>query len=306
MPEPGRGTVHIPVLREEVLETLNPSEGESILDLTVGAGGHAEAVLPRLGEQGLLVGVDRDEEILKIAAARLGVPTVRLIRGNFGNLVELRRILPRPTYDGILVDLGVSSLQLDDAARGFSFRRDGPLDMRMTRDAPVTAREIVNEWSVEQLTEILTSYGEEPYAERVARAIVKGRARKPIETTGELAEIVRPAAARRSTSRGGTKVDAVTRTFQGLRLAVNRELEALDELLARFDPMLAPGGRFVVISYHSLEDRRTKNAFRQRAKEGYELLTPRPVRPSAAEIAANPRARSARLRALRKPDREVA
>jgi len=268
-----------------------------MLDLTVGAGGHSRALIDVLGPRGFLLGVDRDELALTIAKEVLAGESVELVRGSFGDLAGVARLAEASQFDGILADLGVSSMQLDDATRGFSFRQDGPLDMRMDRSQPISARDYLRTVSLEELTRVIAEFGEERFAGRVANAIDRVRRQKDIETTGELAEIVRHAVPK---SRGQDK-DPATRTFQAIRIAVNRELEALDHLLGRFGTLLAPGGRFAVISFHSLEDRRVKQVFRERAREGdYELLTRDAIRPGEIEIARNPRARSARLRSLRR------
>lgn len=220
-----------------------------------------------------------------------------LLRGSFGELSSLRRSLPVPAFDLVLADLGVSSLQLDEGRRGFSFRRDGPLDMRMDPERGVSAEEYVNETTAEELARVIAEYGEERHARRVADEIVRERRGRPIGTTMQLAELVRRVVPRRRTD----AIDPATRTFQAIRIAVNGELAALEHLLDHCDPILTPGGRFAVIAYHSLEDRRVKDAFRIRAREGtHALVTPRPVRPTDEEIARNPRARSARLRVLRR------
>lgn len=248
---------------------------------------------------GLLVGLDRDREILEVARSRLATLPAHLHQGSFEDLESVREELPVSCFDGVLLDLGVSSLQLDDPERGFSFRRDGPLDMRMDPSVGPSARELLRDASVEDLTRWIREFGEERHAGRVARSIVSARGRSEITTTGELAAIVRKAV------RSSGKIDPATRTFQAIRIVVNREMEALDRFLSRFDPWLAPGGRLAILSYHSLEDRRVKNAFRERVSEGdHELLTPQAVRPSTEEVNSNPRARSARLRAVRRLRRE--
>lgn len=223
-----------------------------------------------------------------------------LLAGSFGELASLRSSLPVPAFDMVLADLGVSSLQLDEARRGFSFRRDGPLDMRMDPLRGESAAEYLQRTDVGELARVIAEYGEERHARRVAEEIVRVRGGRPIRTTHELAELVRRVVPRRHTD----GIDPATRTFQAIRIAVNGELAALDHLLAHYDPLLRPGGRFAVISYHSLEDRRVKNAFRARAGEGdQEILTPRAIRPDEREVAENPRSRSARLRAVRRRPR---
>jgi len=297
---------HVPVLLREAVALLAPERGGLFVDATLGLGGHAEALLDAAPAARLL-GVDRDPEARRLAAARLARfgDRVQIVAGDFA---ELDRLVGERRAAGVLADLGVSSLQLDAARRGFSFRRDGPLDMRMA-DAGETAAELVNRVTEAELETILRSYGEEPEARRVARAVVAARETATITTTGELAEVVRRAKRARE-----TRLDPATRAFQALRIAVNRELEQLAELLERAVGLLEQDGRLVVISYHSLEDRVVKNRLRDLARgevdpvtgrtrtetQVLELLTKKPVMPSAAEVAANPRARSARLRAARR------
>jgi len=298
---------HVPVLAREVVDLLVTDPNGRYVDGTLGGGGHSRRILERLGPRGALLGVDQDPHALAAAADLAGDPRVRLRQGNFGDLAELLTDEGWGQATGILLDLGVSSRQLDEGARGFSFLRDGPLDMRMDPGLPVTAADLVNTLPEAELTRLFRKYGEEPRARRAARAVVTARRRKPFSTTGELAEAVERALGRR-----GPKHPA-TRVFQALRIAVNRELEALDRFLAALPQVLAPGGRVVVISYHSLEDRRVKQALRNAeprcrcpaealrctcGRPGWlRVLTRRVVRPGDDEKARNPRARSARLRA---------
>lgn len=300
---------HVPVLLEEVLSFLPADPNGVCVDGTLGGGGHARALAARLGPTGRLLGIDRDPEALAacgdLEAAHPG--RVMLAQGSFGDLPEILRSREIGPVSGILLDLGVSSRQLDEGGRGFSFLRDGPLDMRMGPAVGPPAEELVNEASVEELKRIFREYGEEPQAGRVAKAIVDARRRQPLKTTGELARAVEKALG----WRGGKH--PATRIFQALRIAVNREMEELDGFLASLPALLAPGGRAVVISYHSLEDRRVKQAFRAAAphcvcprwlprctcgEPGWlRVLTPKAVKPREAEVAVNPRARSAHLRA---------
>lgn len=298
--------VHVPVLLREAIELLAAARGGLFVDATLGLGGHAEAILAA-SPATRVVGIDRDPEARALAAARLARFGDR-VEIHAGDFAELDRLVGARRAAGVLADLGVSSLQLDHAHRGFSFRRDGPLDMRMA-DAGETAAELVNRLTEAELETIFRSYGEEPEARRVARAVVAARDAAPITTTGELADVVRRAKRARE-----TRLDPATRAFQALRIEVNRELEALDELLDRAVGLLESEGRLVVISYHSLEDRMVKNRLRDLARgesdpvtgrtraetQVLELLTKKPVMPSAAEVAVNPRARSARLRAARR------
>lgn len=302
-------TYHVPVLLDEVLELL-PAGSEGVtVDGTLGGGGHARALVERLGPSGSLLGLDRDPGALAacadLEASHPG--RVRLVQASFGDLAEVLRRTGLGPASALLLDLGVSSRQLDEGARGFSFLRDGPLDMRMDTGTGPTAADLVNEAPPEELKRIFREFGEESRAGRVARAIVEERGRRPLVTTLDLARVVEKALGRTSGKHPGTRV------FQALRIAVNRELEALDRLLASLPEVLAPGGRVVVIAYHSLEDRRVKQALRAGAprcicpplaprctcgKPGWlRVLTAKAVKPRRDEVEGNPRARSARLRA---------
>ena len=284
---------HVPVLLEETLELLAVRSGGLWVDGTLGLGGHAEAVLRATAPDGRLVGFDRDPEALERARARL-LPFGARVRLEHADYREIPERLGDERASGILLDLGVSSLQLDDAERGFSFQREGPLDMRMDRSRRGTASELVNRMRESELADLIHELGEEPFSRRIARAIVRAREQAPIETTTRLAEIVRRAAPR--SRRPG--FHPATRTFQALRIRVNRELEGLGEAIERAASCLRSGGRIVVIAFHSLEDRAAKHAFRALAGRGFSLLTRKPLRPGEAELRKNPRARSARLRAL--------
>ena len=286
---------HVPVLAETVLEYLAPRPGDVIVDATVGLGGHSLQVLPRIAPGGQLIGLDQDPEALRIAAARLaGHPAVTLRQANFRHLPTLLGELNMPAVDGLLVDLGVSSLQLNTPARGFSFQAEAPLDMRMDPDLRLTAHDLVNRLPEHELADCFWRLGEERRSRRIARAVVHERQRAPIATTTQLADVV----ARVVPSRGMMRLHPATRVFQALRLAVNQELEALETLLHDAPGYLKPGGRIVIIAFHSLEDRLVKQAFRAEAQAGrLRLLTRKPVRPTDEETSANPRARSARLRA---------
>lgn len=300
---------HVPVLLRETVEWLAAERGGLFVDATLGLGGHAEAILAA-SPAARLLGLDRDPQARALAAARLA-PFGERVEIRAGDFRELERLAgDRAPFAGLLADLGVSSLQLDVAARGFSFRGDGPLDMRMGPDGP-TARDLVNGATEGELETILREYGEEPEARRVARAIVQTRRATPIDTTRQLAEVVRRA---KRPVYGEERIDPATRTFQALRIAVNEELEAIGELLDQAVRLLDTQGRLVVISYHSLEDRIVKNRFRDLAHGEVdpitgrtltetrilEVLTKKPLRPTEAEVGANPRARSARLRAARR------
>ena len=263
------------------------------VDGTVGLGGHAEAVLRATAPDGRLRGFDRDGEALERARARLA-PFGDRVRLEHADYRELPERLAGESADGILLDLGVSSLQLDDAERGFSLKREGPLDMRMDRSERGGAGELVNRLRENELADQIHEYGEEPFARRIARAIARARERAPIATTTELAEIVRRAAPR--SRRPG--FHPATRTFQALRIRTNRELDGLEPAVCRTAACLKPAGRMAVIAFHSLEDRAVKQAFRSLAVRGFRLLTKKPVRPGERETRENPRARSARLRAV--------
>jgi 16S rRNA (cytosine1402-N4)-methyltransferase len=284
---------HVPVLVRETLELLAVRPGGLWVDGTVGLGGHATALLRASAPDGRLLGFDRDGETLERARAALAPfgDRARLAHADFREIDER---LAGERADGILLDLGVSSAQLDAPERGFSFQAEGPLDMRMDRSGGETAAELVNRMRERELADLIHAYGEEPASRRIARAIVRAREEAPIRTTTRLAEIVRRASPR---SRRPS-LHPATRTFQALRIRVNRELEGLAPAFERAAFCLRPGGRLAVIAFHSLEDRAAKQTFRSLATRGFRVLTRKPVRAGAAEVQANPRSRSARLRAI--------
>ncbi len=303
---------HIPVLLKETVELLQCKKGGTYVDCTVGAGGHAERILELTSPDGKVVGIDQDEEILKIAGERLKRfgERVRLMHGNF---LDIKGIMKDERADAILFDLGVSSYQLEDKERGFSFMSDAPLDMRMDKKAEITAADIVNSASERELSDIIFKYGEERFAKRIASFIVKERETKPVATTLQLSNIITKAVPARFHPRD---IHPATRTFQALRIAVNHELEILERSLLDAVDILKPKGRMCVISFHSLEDRIVKRAF-QRLEKGcicppkipicqcgikpsMKIITKKPVAPAEEEINANPRARSAKLRAAEK------
>lgn len=306
---------HTPVMLQEVLQYLKPVPGAMILDATVGWGGHAEAIAKCLPPGGLLVGIDRDPLAIAAARERLAVfgAGTTLINANFSDLSAVLDTFARP-LDGALFDLGVSSPQLDDPGRGFSYRADAPLDMRMDPHETVSAYHLVNGLSEAELESIIRRFGEERWAKRIAAFIVRRRnTHGLIHTTGELVDVICAAVPVQGRSRGG--MHPARRTFQALRIAVNNELGSLEAALREVVPYLRPGGRLVVISFHSLEDRIAKNVLREFARDctcppewhvcqcggGHALvrsLTPHPVRPSDAELAVNPRARSAKMRVV--------
>jgi 16S rRNA (cytosine1402-N4)-methyltransferase len=301
------GAAHVPVMVGEAVEWLRPRPGAHLVDATVGLGGHAAALLAAASGVRLL-GLDRDPAALGVAHERLSEAGERVVlrRAHFA---ELRTILAELGWDGadaVLLDLGVSSLQLGDPARGFSFQAGGPLDMRMDPNAPLTAAEVLNAWPERELARVIAEYGEEPRARALARAIVR---RRPLATTADLARVVTDVL-----GRGRPGLHPATRTFQAIRIAVNDELAGLESFLADGWAVLRPGGRLAVLAYHSLEDRRVKEAFRRWAADclcpprtprcvcGWSakvrVLTRRPLRPAPEEVARNPRARSARLRVV--------
>jgi 16S rRNA (cytosine1402-N4)-methyltransferase len=292
-----QGKRHVPVLLKDAIEFLHVRTGTTVADCTLGMAGHAAEIVRRLGPQGHLIGFDRDSEALELAKLRLDevaselgseAPKITLIGEAFSSIT--RHVEPA-SLDGILADFGVSSLQIGEAHRGFSFSADGPLDMRMdTRSGP-DAAQVVNEESERELANLIYEYGEERRSRRIARAIVRGR---PVTTTGQLARIVATAAPAMKQDR----IHPATRTFQALRIYVNRELDEIRALLEAAPKLLKPSGRLVVISFHSLEDRIAKDSLREGAHKGiWEVLTKKPVTPDEEEIEINPRSRSAKLRA---------
>jgi 16S rRNA (cytosine1402-N4)-methyltransferase len=276
--------------------------GGTYIDATVGLGGHSYEIAKRLGAPGHLIGLDKDPAALEIARRKLVVsrvvgetdwPTVTLLQRSFATLANDQR---PATIDGLLADIGVSSLQLDDAARGFSFQAEGPLDMRMDSRSERTAEQVVNHLDERELADVIYEFGEERRSRRIARAIVRSR---PIRSTAHLADVI--SAAARPMNSEQRRIHPATRTFQALRIFVNRELDDLRALLDAAPRVLKPGGRVVVISFHSLEDRIVKDAFRDGAKQGYfSLLTKKPLTATEEESDRNPRARSAKLRAAEK------
>jgi 16S rRNA (cytosine1402-N4)-methyltransferase len=288
--------VHEPVMVAEVVEHLAPSRGGLFVDCTVGLGGHARALLE--GGASRLIGIDRDATAVEQAREALQQfgDRVEVIHGDYRGIGDVLASRGISAVDGVLADLGVSSMQLDAPGRGFSFRRDEPLDMRMDPSAGKSAADAIAEVNEKTLADVIHEYGEERHARRIARAIATARLAAPITTTGQLAEIVRRAIPRK----GYSRIDPATRTFQAIRIWVNEELEGLDEFLAHVVQRLAPDGRLVVMAFHSLEDRIVKHTLRslQASHEwGLTVRTKRPLVPTAAEVERNPRARSAKLRA---------
>ncbi len=304
------------MLPDAVLDLFDPQPGQVCFDATLGRGGHAALLIPKLGPGGTYIATDLDAGNLDYARQRLATladrhgVTLHLNHGSFADAAAILKPLELAGVDLLLADLGFASNQVDDAERGLSFMRDGPLDMRLdpADDARPTAAELVNTLPQDELADLIYAFGEERLSRRIARKIVESRRAEPIQTTGRLAHIVRPCYPRprpRKGQRGPARhpVDPATRTFQALRIAVNGELEALDTLLAELPGLLNPGGRAGVISFHSLEDRRVKHAFLQLQQDGIgERLTRKPITADDDEAAANPRARSAKLRGFRKAD----
>jgi 16S rRNA (cytosine1402-N4)-methyltransferase len=290
---------HQPVLLKEVLQYLTPSPGENFIDCTVGFGGHALSILEKNKPEGRVLGIELDGKVLEILRKKTTSQRLILTQGNFVNLktiVEENNFYP---VNGILFDLGMSSWQIEESGRGFSFMRDEPLDMRFEKlrslaPKKLTAEEIVNNWSEQELINIFQEYGEEKYAGRIAQLICQVRQTRPIKTTGQLVEIIRQAVPVKYQHR---RIHFATRVFQALRIAVNDELNNLRKALPQALEILVENGRLIVISFHSLEDRIVKNFFRQAAKKGHlKILTKKPIRPTVEEIKLNPRSRSAKLR----------
>ena len=284
---------HVPVMLEEVCSYMQLATGKTYIDATLGLGGHAEALLERSAPAGKLFGIDRDENALALARERLDRFGDRVVfaHGNFDEVANIARDHGLGEVDGILADLGVSSMQLDKSERGFSFMREGPLDMRMDESRGESAADFIARIGETELADVIYQFGEERFSRRIAKNIVAERKKRRIETTGELAEIV----ARSVPGRRG-RIHPATRTFQALRIAVNDELGQLERFLEQAIGLLNKGGRLVVISYHSLEDRPVKNTFRSTAVDLGTVITKKVVMPSREEQMSNPRARSAKLR----------
>ena len=293
-------SLHVPVLFEEVLNFLNVRRGGNYADATLGLAGHTSGIARRLGPNGTLHCFDRDPDAMKLAKERLEhlaaelKATMPKLEFHARPFSEAGQVIAPGTLDGILADFGVSSLQLDTPHRGFSFRHDGPLDMRMNPNVGVSAEQVVNQIDENELADLIYEFGEERSSRRIARAIVRAR---PITTTGELARVVAAAAP----AMKGEKIHPATKTFQALRIYVNDELGEIRSLLGSAPSLLKPGGRLAVISFHSLEDRLVKDDFRERSRTGeYEVLTKKPVTATEDEMERNPRARSAKLRVAEK------
>lgn len=293
---------HIPVMLNEVLEHLDLSVGKTIVDATCGTGGHSKAILERITPGGRLVAIDRDAESLEVCQKRLADFADSCIFAQ-GNFIDLDLILKKAgvkKIDGILFDLGISSFQLEDPCRGFSFSKEGPLDMRLDRSSQISAYDLVNNLNEEEISGLLWNFGQERWHNRIAHLLVQERQARPVSTTQQLADIVVKSIPYRYRYRY-QRIHPATRTFQAMRIAVNRELEILDEAVSKAVAALSGGGRICVISFHSLEDRAIKLAFRRLSAQGsLELITAKPQVPGEAEVSQNPSSRSSKLRAAQK------
>ena len=289
--------MHIPVLQKEVIEYLDPKPNENFIDCTIGEAGHSLAILEKNGPKGKVLGIDRDPGVIKNIESRIPNLEFRkrlvLACDNFANLEEIVKKQNFKQVSGILFDLGMSSWHLEESGKGFSFLRNEPLDMRYNLENPLTAEKIVNYWSKSEIEKILREYGEERFAKKIAERIVESKA-KPIETTFQLIEIIKSVIPRKYQV---GRLHPATRTFQALRIAVNDELNNLEKTLPQAINVLSKGGRLVVISFHSLEDRIVKNFYRSSTSINLKVLTKKPIGPSKEEIIKNPRSRSAKLRA---------
>ena len=283
-------SVHVPVLLNEVLAALEPRPGQILVDGTLGGGGHARELAERIGPQGLLIALDRDPSAVAAARESLASLPVRVVQSNFCDLPAVLAELKVAAVDSVLLDLGMSSDQLADAARGFSYDAEGPLDLRFDPQAGEPAWRLLQRLPADELADLIYQYSDERFSRRIARRIVESRRTQPVRTAWQLAELVRRCVPRAR----GHGIDPATRTFQALRIAVNDELGALDAALAGIPDCLKPGGRLAIISFHSLEDRRVKNAFRSDPR--LRCLTKKPLRAAEDEQARNSRSRSARLR----------
>jgi 16S rRNA (cytosine1402-N4)-methyltransferase len=282
---------HIPVLTDEVLQWIDPRPGKVLVDGTLGGGGHSRALASRVMPGGRIIALDRDPEAVQWCESSLKDLSVEVLHASYGDLPEVLASLGVEGVDGIVLDLGLSSDQLADRSRGFSFEAEGPLDLRFDTTQGEPAYRLINRLSADHLADLIYQFGEERYSRRIARRIVEHRRQQPIKTAVELAQIVRRAV---PTPRGGHRIDSATRTFQALRIAVNDELGILGRSLERFPDCLKPQGRLAIISFHSLEDRLVKEAFRDDPR--FQPLTKKPIQATDDEIQGNPRSRSAKLR----------
>jgi len=293
---PDSTTTHVPVLLKEVIDGLQLTAGQSVIDGTLGGGGHSRHLLQQVGAEGSLLALDRDHSAVELARKQFPDEQATILQGNYADIPEFLRQLEIETVDGILLDLGLSSDQLADEQRGFSFNTTGRLDLRFNQREGEPAWKLLNRLSPEHLADLIYQYGEDRLSRRIARAIVKQRQEAPIETADQLAAIVRRCYPRHRNE----TLDPATRTFQALRIAVNDELKWLEVALRRLPDCLPVGGRLAIISFHSLEDRRVKHGFRQDPR--LKPITKRPIRPEPEETDRNPRSRSARLRVAERID----
>ena len=308
-------SIHLPVLLGETVEWLSPPPDGIVVDLTVGMGGHSAELLKRI-PAGRLIGLDQDVEALQHASLALKDPRVTLVKANFADILNVLKDLSLSEVDRVLMDIGVSSLQLDSPLRGFSFQQNGPLDMRMDASASLTAADVVNTYGEERLANVIYEYGEERRSRHLAGAIVRAREQKPFETTEELANLARKVLGNPRPKKGETYKHPATRLFQAIRIEVNQELEVLQTALKAAVSVLKPGGRLAVITFHSLEDRIVKQFFKRESadcvcpphipqcvcdhKASLEILTRKPIIASEIEMVQNPRSRSAKLRVAQK------
>lgn len=287
---------HIPVMLDEALKYLNLGQGKTIVDATVGTGGHSLKILERIGPQGRLIGIDRDQEALGIAKNRLSEysASCQFVYSSYSDIDKIMNDLNIQKVDGMLFDLGISSIQLDNPDRGFTFQNEGPLDMRMDRNSYISAYDLVNNLDEKELSELIWNFGQERFHNRIARFLVRERQKHPISTTTQLSNLVLRAV---SCGRGYQRIHPATRTFQAMRIAVNSELELLESTISKAVDFLNKGARICIISFHSLEDRIVKLSFRELASKGIiKLITPKPLVPSSIEMRNNPSSRSAKFR----------
>ena len=285
-----KDSIHVPVMVDEVLAALDPRPGQILVDGTAGGGGHLWRLVDAVSPEGWVLGIDRDPEAVGKLESRFAGQPVQLATGSYAELPAFMQAAGVAEVDGVLLDLGLSSDQLADRERGFSFNIDGPLDLRFNPETGESASRLINRLSVEHLANLIYEYGEERLSRRIARAIVATRKAKPIETAQQLGDLIRSVVPKRRSER----IHPATRTFQALRIAVNDELGQLQTLLRKVGPCLSPGGKLAIISFHSLEDRLVKQAFQD--LDRWELASRRPIRASEAEVVRNPRSRSAKLR----------
>jgi 16S rRNA (cytosine1402-N4)-methyltransferase len=288
--------LHIPVMCGEIINYLNLAAGKTIVDATIGMGGHSLKIIEGILPGGKLIGIDRDEDAIKTASSRLSdrSSSCQFVYGNFIDIDKILTEAGVQKVDGILLDLGVSSAQLEDPSRGFSFQSEGPLDMRLDRNSYISAYDLVNNLNEEELSELLWNFGEERWHNRIARYLVQEREKHPISTTLELSQAVSRAIPYRYRH---YRIHPATRTFQAVRIAVNRELESLEIVIRKAVELLEKNGRICVISFHSLEDRIVKFSFRDFAAKGLiKIITPKPLVPADEEVRQNPKSRSAKLR----------